>query len=131
MVSFLVYSVPMTLENGANIFEDPAQCFVNVRSGLMKGYITFIGSRHRFDFNYFAKNTGWKLFDTRQDASCFGVWVHEEDRRIVTYAEGDLTEVTCPDQDGFLAEIRSMEVFYGPAPPAFRVIDRESNVAHL
>lgn len=57
--------------------------------------------------------------------------MHEEDRRIVTYAEGDLTELICPDQEGFAAEIRSMEVFYGPAPPAFRVIDWEGNLTYI
>lgn len=59
-------------------------------------------------------------------ACYFVIWVHEEDRRIVTYAEGDLSEIICPDQEGFIAEIRSIEAFYGPAPPAFRVIDRSN-----
>jgi hypothetical protein len=119
----------MTLENGTNIFEDPAQSFVNERGNLVKSYITSLCSRYVFDFNYFVKDTGWKQFDTKQDASYFGVWVHVEDRRIITYAEGDLTEETCSDQEGFAAEVRSMEAFYGPAPPAFRVIDREGNLA--
>ncbi|MCB9304336.1 MAG: hypothetical protein H6566_27180 [Lewinellaceae bacterium] len=56
------------LENGTNIFEDPAQSFVNERSNLVKGYITSIGSRYVFDFNYFGKDTGWEQFDTKQDA---------------------------------------------------------------
>ena len=121
----------MTLENGTNIFEDPAQSFVNERGNLVKGYITSIGSRYVFDFNYFTRDTGWKQFDTEQDASYFGIWVHEKDRRIVTYAEGDLTEVICPDQEGFAKEIQSMEVFYGPAPPAFRGIDQNGEITHI
>lgn len=102
-----------------NIFEDPVQSFVNERGNLVKGYITSIGSRYVFDFNYFAEDAAWKQFDTKQDVSYFGLWVHGEDRRIATYAEGDLTEVTCPDQEGFVAEIRSMEAFYGPLHRCF------------
>ena len=130
-MSFLVYFFLMTLENGKNIFEDPAQSIVNERGNLVKGYITSIGSRYVFDFNYFTRDTGWKQFDTNQDASYFGIWVHEEDWRIVTYAEGDLTEVICPDQEGFVLEIRSMEAFYGPAPPAFWVIDQKGKVWNI
>ena len=121
----------MTLGNGTNIFEDPAQSFVNERGNLVKGYITSIGSRYVFDFNYFTRDIGWKQFNTEKDASYFGIWVHEKDRRIVTYAEGDLTEVICPDLEGFTKEIRSMEVFYGPAPPAFRVIDQNGNLTNI
>ena len=130
-VPFPGYSFKMTLENDTNIFEDPAQSIVNERGNLVKYYITSIGCRYVFDFNYLTKETGWKQFDTDQDASYFGVWVHENDRRIVTYAEGDLTEVICLDHEGFAAEIRSMEEFYGPAPPAFRVIDQKGNVINI
>ena len=49
----------------------------------------------------------------------------------MTYAEGDLTEVICPDQEDFSAEIQSMEAFYGPAPPAFRVIDQEEKLTYI
>ena len=128
---FPVYSFLMSLENGTTIFEDPAQNFVNERGNTVKSYFTSIGSRYVFDFKYCARDTGWKQFDTIQDASYFGIWVHEEERRIITYAEGDLTEVICLDQEGFTAEIRSMEEFYSPAPPAFRVIDQESNLTYI
>ena len=131
MVSFLVYFFPMTLENGTNIFEDPAQSFVNERGNLVKGYITSIGSRYIFDFNYFTRDSGWKQFDTEKDAGYFGIWVHEKDRRIVTYAEGDLTEVIRSYQEGFATEIQSMVAFYGPAPPAFRVVDQNGRISNI
>lgn len=121
----------MILENGTKIFGDPAQSFINERSNLVREHIPSIGSRYVFDFNYFTRETGWKQFDTEQDVSYFGIWVREEDRRIVTYAEGDLTEVICPNQESFATEIRSMEAFYGSAPPAFRVIDREGNLTYI
>jgi len=115
----------MSLENGTNIFEYPSQSFVNERGNLVKGYITSIGSRYVFDFNYFTRDIGWKQFDTELDASYFGIWVHEKDRRVFTYLEGDLTEVTCSDREGFATEIQSMVAFYEPAPPAVRVVDRK------
>lgn len=44
-----------------------------------------------------------------------------------------MPKVICLDQDqeGFAAEIQSMEAFYGPAPPAFRVIDREGTLTYI
>ncbi|WP_282775477.1 hypothetical protein [Phaeodactylibacter xiamenensis] len=105
----------MSLENGTNIFEDPTQSFVNERGNLVKGYITSIGSRYVFDFNYFTRDIGWKQFGTELDASYFGIWVHEKDRRVVTYVEGDLTEVICSDQEGFDKETQSMKAFYNSA----------------
>ena len=55
---------------------------------------------------------GWKQFDTDQDASYFGVWVNPETFQTLTYAEGDLTLVTCPDKEHYNAEIRDAIEFY-------------------
>ena len=82
----------------------------------------FVGphaDRYRYDFKLCKKSDGWKQYDTEQDASYFGVWVHPESRVIVTFAEGDETTVTCPTQEAFEAEIREMNEFYGSPPPAF------------
>jgi len=83
----------------------------------------FVGpfrERYEYDFKRCKSADGWKQYDTQQDASYFGVWVHPERRVIVTFAEGDETTVTCPTQESFEAEIREMNEFYG-APPAFAV----------
>jgi hypothetical protein len=81
--------------------------------------------RYEFDFKLCTREKGWKQFDTKQDAWYFGVWVHEEKREIITYAEGDITRVICPTEESYHAELKHMAEFYGPPPPAFIVIDPE------
>lgn len=81
------------------------------------------GDRYRYDFQECTREKGWKQYDTNQDAWYFGVWVHPEKRLIRTYAEGDVSLVTCPTEESYHAELASMAEFYGPPPPAFTVID--------
>ncbi len=73
--------------------------------------------RYEFDFTICSAEKGWKQFDTKQDAWYFGVWVHPGKRVIITYAEGDVTTVTCPTEESYHAELASMAEFYGPPPP--------------
>jgi hypothetical protein len=68
---------------------------------------------------------GWRQYDTTNAAWYFGVWVHIGDRKIVTFAEGDLITVDCPTVETFKAELDHMAEFYGDSPPAFTVIDTE------
>lgn len=77
------------------------------------------------------REEGWRQCDTKQDSAYFGICVHEGERRIITDAEGDLSEVICPDQERFAVELRSIDEFYGPAPPAFRVIDQVGNLTYI
>lgn len=91
-------------------------------------YSMFFGpnaDRYEFDFNLCSHKDGWQQYDTDQDASYFGVWVHMEGRLVVTFAEGDLTAVVCEDNAHLKAQLDSMAEFYGDPPPAFRVIDVE------
>lgn len=60
----------------------------------------------------------WRQYDTRQDASYFGVWVHLGTLETLTYAEGDWSLVTCADRAGLRAELAAMAEFYGAPPPA-------------
>lgn len=85
------------------------------------------GDRYAYDFRHCSAADGWQQYDTDQDAWYFGVWVHVKRREIVTYAEGDETRVTCPNDDALRAELARMAAFYGPPPPAFIVIDTETN----
>ena len=55
----------------------------------------------------------WEQYDTDQDAHYFGVWVNPDSLRILSYAEGDWTLVTCLDSEAFNAEIEDMNAFYG------------------
>lgn len=91
----------------------------------------FVGpfaDRYQYDFKHCKSADGWKQYDTQQDASYFGVWVHPETRVIVTFAEGDETTVTCPTQEAFEAEIREMNEFYGSPPPACVAIGMDGSV---
>jgi len=91
-------------------------------------YSAFIGSRDRlqFDTGPCDYKKDWQQYDTHQDAWYFGVWVHIEKRMTVTYAEGDLTVVTCPTLESFRAEIESMNEFYGDPPPWAIALDVEN-----
>lgn len=93
-------------------------------------YSEFIGSMDRlhFDFKECKGEDGWKQFDTEQDAWYFGVWIHVEKRMTVTYAEGDLTVVTCPSLETFRAELEDAEKFYGAVPCSLIGIDDDGQV---
>jgi len=74
--------------------------------------------RYFFDFERCTASEGWKQYDTDQDASYFGVWVHREKKVIVTYAEGDVSEVRCENAEQFRDELKAMADCYGPPPPS-------------
>ncbi len=79
------------------------------------------GSRYFYDLALLPR--GWKQYDTTQDASYFGVWIHQQKMEVMTYAEGDRSLVQCQTLEAFKAELAEMEKFYGPVPPAFVGID--------
>ena len=81
------------------------------------------GNRYDFDFGLCSAANGWSQFDTDQDASYFGVWVHSIKMHIFTYAEGDAILVRCESAASFAAELNHMESFYGSPPPFAVVID--------
>lgn len=89
----------------------------------IKRYFIVSGDRYRFDFEACTSEYGWQQYDTDQDASYFGVWVHIKDREIVTYAKGDVSVVRCATVEQFQREIEIMNDFYGSPPPAFKVLD--------
>ena len=86
------------------------------------------GDRYLFDFQACTAAEGWEQWDTEQDASYFGVWIHRGARLTLTYAEGDLTLVRCPTAETFRAEIAHAEGFYGDAPVVARGIDADGAV---
>lgn len=79
--------------------------------------------RYKFDWEICTPELGWEQYDTSQDAWYFGVWVNIKERRTLTYAEGDVTIVECPDDAHLQAELDNMAKFYGPAPPAMIACD--------
>lgn len=59
-------------------------------------------------------DSGFRQFDTHQDAPYFGVWVNPRTRQTLTYCEGDWSLAECPDDAAYNAEIRAMSEFYEP-----------------
>jgi len=86
--------------------------------------------RYHYDFEQCTKAKGWKQYDTRQDASYFGVWVHVAERKVLTFCEGDETLVECPTLETFKAELDDAAEFYGDPPPMAIGIDMDGAVTH-
>ena len=86
---------------------------------------------NRYVFDRLLCGRGFKQYDTTQDAWYFGVWVHVRQRLVVTYAEGDLTEVHLHNHQNFRDYLTHMANFYGPPPPAFRVYTLDGQVTEV
>ena len=84
-------------------------------------------SRYTFDGWVCTKARGWTQYDTDQDASYFGIWVHRDNLEVVTFAEDDLTYFKARDAEAFALEIEGMNAFYTPAP-AFTTIDADGRL---
>lgn len=92
---------------------------VNARGSKVVRRFVCDGDRYYFDHFVCTSEKGWEQYDTDQDAWYYGVWVHEADRKVISYCEGDITIVTAPDAETFAAEMKSLNDFHGPPPPAF------------
>ena len=86
------------------------------------------GDRYQYDFGPCSSEKGWKQYDTSQDASYFGIWVHIEKRWIFSYTEGDTCLTKCATLESFRAELKHMAKYYGEAPPAFKVITADGEL---
>ncbi len=86
--------------------------------------VTCNGTRYCYDVALAPR--GWEQYDTDQDAWYFGVWVHVQERKIMTYAEGDRILMICPDDQHLQDELQRMAEFYGDPPPAFRIINADT-----
>ncbi len=62
-------------------------------------------SRYAFDFRLCHFKNGWAQLDTRQDASYYGNWINPVTRQLVSYAEGDITIVTCETDQEFIDQV--------------------------
>ncbi len=69
--------------------------------------------RYTFDFDDDFRAEGWLQFDTDQDAWYYGVWVNPKTLKTLSYAEGDVSLVVCPDAAHYNAEIQAMCEFHG------------------
>lgn len=76
--------------------------------------------RYRYDFGPCSYTNGFAQFDTRQDASYYGVWVSPTRRAIVSYCEGDVTMQVADTDEEFVQIVREFVRWndaadYGPA----------------
>jgi len=95
-------------------------------SELIRGFNP--GDRYQYDFGPCSSQKGWTQYDTSQDASYFGIWVHVEKRLIFSFCEGDTCLTKCVSLESFRDELKHMAEFYGEAPPAFKVITKEGQL---
>jgi len=65
------------------------------------------GDRYIFDFDLCPSKEGWAQLDTRQDAWYYGNWANPFERKIISYAEGDVTITTCDTDEEFVAEMNN------------------------
>ncbi len=92
----------------------------NERGNLVTSAFTEGLNRYYFDDRVKRQGAGRQQWDTSQDASYFGVWVHRDLRQILTFAEGDITVVECQDD----------ERLYGEAPPAAKAIEADGSITN-
>lgn len=116
--------------NWLKIFSDFRGTRTNERGNIVHSFF-ILGDRYRFDVDLCRYSKGWKQYDTDQDAGSFGIWVHLENREIVTFAEGDVYVVKCPDDGHLQSELNSMGEFYGDPPPAMIAVDADGSVTHV
>jgi len=80
----------------------------------MKTYSYFVedGDRYRYDFNICSVAKNFAQVDTREDAWYFGIWANPFTRKVVTYAEGDVTVQTAETDEQFVRALEKLEHYY-------------------
>ena len=71
-----------------------------------------VEDRYAFDYEYCAARKGWAQCDTRQDASCYGVWANPHKRQVLCYCEGDVTITRCDTDLEFEAVMQHLATFH-------------------
>ena len=66
-----------------------------------------VGDRYGFDAGMCSYANGFAQIDTKQDAWYFGTWVNPTERKIVSFAEGDIAIETAEDDDELVAALRA------------------------
>lgn len=97
--------------------------YTNKRGNKVTSHFKSGIDRYHFDFEQCTSKKGWQQYDTTQDAWYFGIWVNLKERKILTYAEGDIDLTECKDDAHLQAELDVMAECYGPPPPAFTCLD--------
>ena len=74
------------------------------------------GARYTFDNDICTQEQGWEQYDVTEDASYFGIWLHEEKRLVACFAEGDFNMTIAHDDDAWQAERERLKERFTPAP---------------
>ena len=64
--------------------------------------------RDQLDCGMCSRTNGYAQIATKQDAPYFGTWINPTERKIVCFAEGDLTIKTAADDDELITALRSL-----------------------
>ena len=70
------------------------------------------GDRYKFDFDLCHFKKGWAQLDTNEDAWYYGNWINPIQRKICSYAEGDVTVTECETDEEFVAQVREAIDWY-------------------
>ena len=60
--------------------------------------------RYAFDFALMPTRR-WAQIDTADDASHYGMWTCPAERRIICFADGDITDTRCASDPEYLAQV--------------------------
>lgn len=107
-------------ERGNEIYRDAD---ADQKLGVRRG-----DCRYYYDFEALSTDD-WRQWDTRNDASYWGMWVNLKARMTFTYCEGDRTLVVCEDDAHLKAELDDAVRFYGEAPPAWIAFSQDETGA--
>lgn len=75
----------------------------NVERGFL-----MCADRYQFDSGMCTIEKGYAQVDTSQDAWYYGTWANPFERKVVTYAEGDVIIVTLDTDKEFVQEIKDI-----------------------
>ena len=67
--------------------------------------------RYAFDFALMPTRQ-WAQVDTTEDAHYYGIWTCPGQRRILSYVEGDITDIRCANDTEYLAELEKQHDFH-------------------
>lgn len=83
---------------------------------LHRGFICG-GSRYKFDFKYCVGTRGFRQYDTRHDASYYGVWVNLKELSVVSFVEGEIYVKLLNSAEEMKNELHDMKIFYSDYQP--------------
>ncbi len=83
---------------------------MNIKREFIEGI-----DRYTFDFGPCTASNGYAQVDTADDAWYYGCWANPTTRRVIEYAEGDLTTIEFDTPEEFAAYMREfVQTRYNP-----------------